>query len=92
MILKDLCVFLAGLRRQEFEPYPHRYHVNVQVKNDLSACGLTELLKNDAFGIEGLYRCLGDLLRGARNLRQIICRDVEDTASRYFRNDQCVSR
>jgi len=49
-------------------------------------------LKDDAFGIKRLHRRHGDLLRRAHDIRQILRRNVEDAACRYFGNDQRMSR
>src|SRR5579872_3523463 len=62
--------------------------MHMQVKHHLAAGGFRELLHCDALRIKGCHRHLGDLLRDACHVRQIIRADVENIASGRLRDDK----
>lgn len=62
------------------------------MENDLSAGSLAELLNDDPFRVERFHRRDRYPLRGPRYLREIVCGDIEDAASRGFRYHQRMTR
>ena len=91
VILEHLGVFLPALRRPQRHSRFHRHDMHMQVKHHLSADGFAELLDDDAFGVEGLHGGERDRLAGSGDFRQIIRRNVEDSAGRGLRKHQRVS-
>lgn len=82
VIFKNSCILLASLRWQQIDAGTHRHHVHMQMKNDLPACGLAELLNDDPFRIKRLHRRDGYPLGRPCHLREIIRRDIKDAACR----------
>src|SRR5450759_2460722 len=92
VIFKNLCALLAGLCRQQIDARRHWHHVHVEMKHDLPAGGFAELLNDDPIRIKRPHCGDCDLLRGPRDLRKIIRRDVEDAACRCLWNHECMTR
>ena len=92
MLFQDFRIFLAARRGQEQYAVHAWLDVDVQVKHDLPAGRLVELLDGDAVGLERFHACGCDLVRGARDMGEIIRRDVENAARRRLRNDQRMPR
>ena len=65
--------------------------MHVQVKHHLAAGGFAELLHGDAVGLERLHRRAGDLVGAARDMGEILRRNIEDVAGRRLRDHQRVA-